>query len=118
MREMEDFYGRGFGFAIMENGDVLLGGETQAIGRFVHREGKGSRSQDAILDIEVERDFGAYCRRLKECGARFDMIARMIAGYAAHVRDPSDNLITISCYEDDEASDEIIYGWSETITID
>ncbi|MCA8328308.1 VOC family protein [Burkholderia cepacia] len=118
MREMEDFYSRALGFAITEEGDVLLGGDGGCVGRFVYREGKGVRSQEAILDIEIEKDFGAYCRHVKACGGLFDMVARMIAGYAAHLRDPSDNLITIACYEDDAASDEIVYGWKETVTID
>lgn len=77
-----------------------------------------SRSQDAIRDVKIEKDFGAYWRRLEAGGARFAMVAWMIAGHAAHVRDPSDNPITISCYEDDKASDEIVYARKETITID
>lgn len=118
MREMEDFYSRGLGFSVTEDGEILFGGEEGGIGRFMYRDGKAPVGMDAILQVKVEKDFGVYCRHLKESGARFEMIARMPAGYAAHLRDPSDNLITIYSDEDDEESDKIVYGWAETITID
>ncbi|WP_081064353.1 VOC family protein [Burkholderia stagnalis] len=118
MPEMEDFYSRGLGFSVTEDGEILFGGEEGGIGRFMYRDGKEAVGMDAILEIEIEKDFGVYCRHLKEGGARFEMIARMPAGYVAHLRDPSGNLITLLCYEDDETNDEIVYGWNETVTID
>ncbi|OMG69374.1 hypothetical protein BW685_30790 [Burkholderia ubonensis] len=85
---------------------------------FVTREKREPVSGISIIRIRVEKDFGVFCRHLKDCGARFKEIARMPAGYAARLLDPSDNLITVLCDEDDERNDEIVYGWEETVTID
>ncbi|TCW77327.1 hypothetical protein C5O80_33610 [Burkholderia sp. SRS-46] len=115
--EMVDFYSRGLGFEVVDDREVLLGGDA-GVGLFVYREKSDAVSGISILRIWVERDFGVFCRHLKEVGAKFKEIARMPAGYAARLWDPSGNLITILCDEDDEKNDEIVYGWNETQTID
>ncbi|OXI41735.1 VOC family protein [Burkholderia aenigmatica] len=117
IQAMVDFYGRGLGFQVVDDHEVLFGGDAGA-GLFVYREKRDPVSGISILQIWVEKDFGVFCRHLKEIGATFTEIARMRAGYAAHVLDPSGNLITIRCDEDDAQNDEIVYGWPETVTID
>ncbi|WP_179092113.1 VOC family protein [Burkholderia ubonensis] len=84
----------------------------------LYREKNDAVSGISIIHISVEKDFGVFCRHLKEVGAKFEEIARMPAGYAALLRDPSGNLIELSSDEDDEKNDEIVYGWKETVTID
>ncbi|PAJ76425.1 VOC family protein [Burkholderia ubonensis] len=117
MREMVDFYSRGLGFTVTDGREVQLG-DGGGTGLFVTREKRDPVSGISIIRIRVEKDFGVFCRHLKDCGARFKEIARMPAGYAARLLDPSDNLITVLCDEDDEKNDEIVYGWEETVTID
>ncbi|MDY7807471.1 VOC family protein [Burkholderia stagnalis] len=115
--EMVDFYSHGLGFQVVNGKEVLLG-KDGGIGLFLYREKADAVSGISIIRIWIERDFGVFCRHLKECGAKFKEIARMPAGYAARLWDPSGNLITLLCDEDDEKNDEIIYSWEETVTID
>ncbi|KVD92400.1 hypothetical protein WS63_09980 [Burkholderia stagnalis] len=114
---MVDFYSHGLGFQVVNGKEVLLG-KDGGIGLFLYREKADAVSGISIIRIWIERDFGVFCRHLKECGAKFKEIARMPAGYAARLWDPSGNLITLLCDEDDEKNDEIIYSWEETVTID
>ncbi|RQS20993.1 VOC family protein [Burkholderia sp. Bp8992] len=116
IRAMVDFYGRGLGFQVVDEREVLFGGDG-GTGQFVSREKCDPVSGISILRVRVEKDFGVFCQHLKEVGATFKEIARMPAGYAARVLDPSGNLITILCDVDDETNDEIVYGWKETVTI-
>jgi len=117
VRDMVDFYSRGLGFEVVDDREVLFGGDA-GVGLLVYREKNDPVSGISILRIWVEKDFGVFCRHLKDVGAKFKEIARMPAGYAARLWDPSGNLITILCDEDDEKNDEIVYGWNETQTID
>ncbi|WP_431824238.1 VOC family protein [Burkholderia sp. F1] len=118
MQRMTEFYGSGLGFEVTEDGEVLFGGPYGGVGTFLYENGKGPLNRNAIIQIEIAKDFGAFCRRLKDAGAKFEEIGRLPVGYFAHFRDPSDNLITIYSDEDDEESDKIVYGWAETVTID
>ncbi|VWM19475.1 VOC family protein [Burkholderia lata] len=118
MQRMSEFYSDGLGFKVTEDGEVLLGGEDGGVGTLLYENGKGPINRNAIIQIEIAKNFDAFCRRLKDAGAKFEEIGRLPAGYFAHFRDPSDNLITIHSDEDDEESDKIIYGWAETVTID
>ncbi|WP_080431573.1 VOC family protein [Burkholderia ubonensis] len=118
MKRMTEFYRHGLGFEVTEDGEVLFGGPSGGVGTFLYENGKGPLNGNAIIQIEIAKDFGAFCRRLKDAGAKFEEIGRLPVGYFAHFRDPSDNLITLYSDEDDEESDKIVYGWAETITID
>ncbi|MBN3815967.1 VOC family protein [Paraburkholderia sp. Se-20369] len=115
--EMVDFYSRGLGFQVVNDREVLFG-KDGGVGLFLYRGKTDAVSGISIIHIWVERDFGVFCKHLKECGAKFKEIARMPAGYDALLWDPSGNLISLSCDEDDEKNDEIVYGWEETVTID
>ncbi|KWN20306.1 hypothetical protein WM21_04155 [Burkholderia ubonensis] len=117
MPEMVDFYSRGLGFEVVGGREVVLGADG-GVGLFLYREKNDAVSGISIIHIWVEKNFGVFCRHLKEVGAMFQEIARMPAGYEALLLDPSGNLITLSCDEDDEKNDDIVYGWKETVTID
>ncbi len=117
MQEMVDFYRRGLGLQVAGGREVLFEGDG-GIGLFLYREKNDAVSGISIICIWVEKGFGVFCRHLKEVGAKFKEIARMLAGYEALLTDPSGNLITLSCDEDDEKNDEIVYSWEEAVTID
>ena len=115
MHRMKEFYGAGLGFQLTgEPGFQFEGGKCL----FMYSEGKIPKSSNALFSIEVAARFGQYCRHLKECGATFVEVARMPAGYFAHFRDPSNNLISAHCAVDDPESDDMLSAWSEFVTRD
>lgn len=117
MNGMKDFYGAGLGFQLTDAPGFLLGDQGGEC-LFVCSDGKNAKSSNAVISIEIAAGFGVYCQHLKECGAVFEEVARMSAGYFAHLRDPSNNLISLNCGIDDPESDDILSSWREFNTRD